>query len=461
MTGFCISAPASELLLTWDQVHDADGYIFYYGTETGSYSFSEDVDNKTSYPITSFLIKPRDHHFAIRSYRYDNGTQLFSSYSEDYNINLRNFDNDSDDVVLFFDNCPDVYNPAQTDSDNDTIGDMCDEDMIGNGFSNEPDNCTGDECPAPAETTTTVPSAGTSTTTSTQAPETAPAPSASSTTTTAAPSSSAGSGGSSSGGGGHSYTTTTAPECQQDEDCSGELVCNTDTGMCVECRENADCSGDTVCFTGLGTCVECIYSSHCDDGIACNGLEICFNMMCMPGDTPCDTYELCDEATDSCIPEGPPPECFTNDDCADGLFCNGSEECVNGICRADTRPCGPLQSCNETSQECVDIRLITLPQNRVFRRPFFRARTCPLLIIMLEDPISDSENIVVSIEGYDPSFTGVEADLSRSTLHIGPYLIIPFCISRNASPGTWQATIERHGTGTSYIEMIEAPFTVQ
>ncbi len=50
-------------------------------------------------------------------------------------------DQDLDGIMDDMDNCPETYNPTQTDTDGDGIGDACDPDLDGDGDLNGADNC--------------------------------------------------------------------------------------------------------------------------------------------------------------------------------------------------------------------------------------------------------------------------------------------------------------------------------
>ncbi|KAH1000787.1 cartilage oligomeric matrix protein-like [Dendroctonus ponderosae] len=57
------------------------------------------------------------------------------------NADQRDSERNPDKIGDVCDNCVNVYNPDQSDIDNDDIGDACDPDMDNDGILNERDNC--------------------------------------------------------------------------------------------------------------------------------------------------------------------------------------------------------------------------------------------------------------------------------------------------------------------------------
>ena len=93
--------------------------------------------------------------------------------------------------------------------------------------------------------------------------------------------------------------------------------------------------------------VPCVNAGQCDDGLFCNGTEVCDGEgYCAPGEPPCPG-QACDEINDVCV------ECLTNQDCSDGLFCNGAEICNAGVCMPGTDPCNEPLTCDEINDVCV------------------------------------------------------------------------------------------------------------
>ncbi len=97
----------------------------------------------------------------------------------------------------------------------------------------------------------------------------------------------------------------------------------------------------------LVTVTQCTGDQDCDDGLFCNGAETCdANNTCQSGTDPCP-QSLCRESDDTCV------ECLTAADCNDGVFCNGAEVCADGTCQAGGYPC-PGQMCDEAGGRCVE-----------------------------------------------------------------------------------------------------------
>lgn len=92
----------------------------------------------------------------------------------------------------------------------------------------------------------------------------------------------------------------------------------------------------------------CVVDGDCDDGLFCNGTEFCVEGSCValsacpPFVDGCVTSLGCDEITDTCL-VGPDDSL-----CDDGVFCNGVEQC-NG----DTKECAAIDSCPAAIVGCV------------------------------------------------------------------------------------------------------------
>lgn len=65
----------------------------------------------------------------------------FIACSDDDNGNPANTDSDNDTIVNSADNCPDTANQDQLDTDNDGTGDACDDDDDNDGIPDTTDNC--------------------------------------------------------------------------------------------------------------------------------------------------------------------------------------------------------------------------------------------------------------------------------------------------------------------------------
>ncbi|MCG3130396.1 MAG: hypothetical protein FLDDKLPJ_01153 [Phycisphaerae bacterium] len=131
--------------------------------------------------------------------------------------------------------------------------------------------------------------------------------------------------------------------CQEDADCDDGVFCNgeeicdgcfcqagappcPDVGDCVLCSEERDECAST-----------CTADTDCDDGVFCNGEEICDGCFCQAGTPPCPDVGdcvLCSEERDECA-----STCTADTDCDDGVFCNGEEICDGCFCQAGTPPC--------------------------------------------------------------------------------------------------------------------------
>lgn len=149
-------------------------------------------------------------------------------------------------------------------------------------------------------------------------------------------------------------------DCDDGIDCTTD-VCDRATTRCVFTPSNASCPAMSVCDISQRGCVrvDCTTNTDCDDHDLCNGTETCTMGRCLPG-TPrhCDdgvacTIDRCDPMTGNCAVT------LDNSRCDDGVFCNGSEVCTASGCRdgaavvCDDHVGCTADRCDESARRCV------------------------------------------------------------------------------------------------------------
>lgn len=90
------------------------------------------------------------------------------------------------------------------------------------------------------------------------------------------------------------------------------------------CVSDLQCPKFYECIRGVCAipATECENSRDCDDGVFCNGAEICSKLgACVAGTDPC-AGDICVEADDECI------------ECEDDLDCEEGETCEADVCEA-------------------------------------------------------------------------------------------------------------------------------
>lgn len=157
------------------------------------------------------------------------------------------------------------------------------------------------------------------------------------------------------------------PECTIDADCDDGVfctvdTCDTNTGTCTNTPDDTACDDGNVC-NGAESC-DAVNDCQAGTELDCDDGDLCTNDGCDPvagcvnDPVMCPAGQQCDPGTGECVT---PPGCVTDADCDDGLFCNGAEVCdVNGECQSGTAPdCDDgvtctVDTCDEVNDGCAN-----------------------------------------------------------------------------------------------------------
>ena len=138
--------------------------------------------------------------------------------------------------------------------------------------------------------------------------------------------------------------------CTEGETCTAG-VCG--GGTARDCDDQEPCTDDA-CDEGGDTCTNtpipgcCVSDEECDDGVHCNGAEFCNGppvMQCQPGIPPdCDdgdpcTTDVCDDGQEGCVNTPISGCCLTVDDCDDDNACT-DYLCNANLCENQLAPGG-------------------------------------------------------------------------------------------------------------------------
>jgi hypothetical protein len=150
-----------------------------------------------------------------------------------------------------------------------------------------------------------------------------------------------------------------ATGCTSDEECDDDDLCTVDDcvgGSCentpVACNDDGTfCNGNEICDPATGMCISTGNPCSGPTPVCCEAADVCEEECCFDAD--CDDSELC--TTDACVNgvcQNAPVECMD-----DGLFCNGDEICdpMTGMCISTGNPCGGMTPiCCEAADVCEE-----------------------------------------------------------------------------------------------------------
>lgn len=150
-------------------------------------------------------------------------------------------------------------------------------------------------------------------------------------------------------------------DCDDGSVCTGTETCDLGSGTCragtaLACDAPVTCTVATCDpVSGCGTAPAT--GTTCDDGNPCTDQDQCTAGNCAGTPRSCAAIDACHTAG-VCNPntgECSAPEVSSGTFCNDGLFCNGIDICQSGVCTHGGNPCANGPECANTCDEDDDI----------------------------------------------------------------------------------------------------------
>lgn len=164
-----------------------------------------------------------------------------------------------------------------------------------------------------------------------------------------------------------------------------------------------DSNWDQNCYNVQCIQNQCHYSTSqgqsCDDGIFCNGNDICGGGVCLHNGNPCSGIldscgQQCNENNQTCAKP-------KNTACNDKDFCNGSEECDGiGKCSITIPRCNDCQSCDPLRESCFINSIATICKGSNNEKGSCNSGQCIITSNSILQNTAILSGIIVGIVGF-------------------------------------------------------------
>jgi hypothetical protein len=138
------------------------------------------------------------------------------------------------------------------------------------------------------------------------------------------------------------------------------------------------------------------------------------------------------------------PECTKDNDCIDDIFCNGVEQCIDGDCLEGDYPCATDELCIEEDQVCLTEEIIEAKGIiDTYTRPKFTPRRCIWMMLEAESvEMFDPDACTAKCTGPGGAEQGVSINQNKSLQQFMGFILVPVCIEKDAPIGQWTLQLQ-------------------